>query len=431
MINLTELEQKIAGRFNEYLGYSAEQALEVIKQKASQRENAVIGIDLISKMFESSNPLNEFRIKWGIDPTGADVHIGHIVPVLMLKRLHAFGFSLDIIVGDFTATVGDPSGRSTERKQLTSEDVQNNAKSYFKQISKVFDINQKNIAQHFNTKWLSGYGLDRLIVILQRLNLTSILQREDFRKRMQSGNSMSIAEILYPVLMGLDSVELKSDIEVGGIDQMLNFHICREVMSAHNMRPEAYITTDLIPGTSGERNEEGELVKMSKSKGNYIAVGESAQDIYGKTMSISDETMWIWFDLLTEINKAELEELKRSENHPKEIKKLLARLVVRLLGHNENEIKKSEEMFEGRGEEQVNIKEAIFHPGNKLVSSISGAIGGSNTYIYGLESSGAIKIFNNGEFNKTTLEEIENILKEKGEVNIRVGKLNDIHIKKS
>lgn len=435
LMDLHNLEQKLNNRFSEYKLYSKEQKVSIIKNKASQKENAVIGIDLIAKMLESSNPLSEFRVKWGIDPTGTDIHIGHIVPVLTLKRLHIFGFSLDIIVGDFTAMIGDPSDRMSERKAHTQDQIRTYAETYFSQLAKVFDINQQNIEKHYNSAWLSEYSLSDLITILQRLNLTSLLQREDFRKRIQAGHSMSVAEILYPIMMGLDSVALKSDIEVGGIDQMLNFHICREVMSSHNMRPEAYITTDLIPGTSGEKNEKGELVKMSKSKGNYIGINENPEDIYGKTMSIPDDTMWIWYDLLTEITGEELGELKKSvtqsENHPKEIKKLLARLITRLLGHSEEEIAKAEAVFESRGEEQVNVKEIIYDNSQKVSAQIATSIMASNNKIFELEKSGAIKIFNNGEFNKTNFEEIQNALDDKGEVSIRVGKLNDIRIKKS
>lgn len=434
-MDLNNLESQLNGRFVEYKAYNNEQKIAVIKNKASQRENAIIGMDLVAKMFESSNPLSEFRVKWGIDPTGTDIHIGHIVPVLMLKRLHIFGFSLDIIVGDFTAMIGDPSDRMSERKAQTQDEVRKNAETYFAKLAKVFDINQRNIDKHFNSKWLAEYSLADLIVILQRLNLTSLLQREDFRKRIQAGHSMSVAEILYPIMMGLDSVALKSDIEVGGIDQMLNFHICREVMSSHNMRPEAYITTDLIPGTSGEKNEKGELVKMSKSKSNYIGINENPEDIYGKTMSIPDDTMWIWYDLLTEITKEELAELKtsvaQSENHPKEVKKLLARQITKLLGHGEDEIKKAEDIFENRGDEQANVKEIIYDNSQKVSAQIATSIMASNNKIFELEKSGAIKIFNNGEFNKTNFEEIQNALDDKGEVSIRVGKLNDIHIKKS
>lgn len=433
-MNLMELENRISSRFDEYVSYTKEQKIATIKAKASHRENAIIGFDLIAKMLESSNPLSEFRVKWGIDPTASYVHLGHIVPILMLKRLHIFGFSLDVIVGDFTATVGDPSDRMSERKALTQEEVKKNADSYFDQISKVFNINQKNIEKHYNSKWLNNYSLENLIIILQRLNLTSLLQREDFRKRVQAGNSMSVAEILYPILMGLDSVALKSDIEVGGIDQMLNFHVCREVMSSHNMRPEAYITTDLVPGISGERTENGELAKMSKSKGNYIAINDSAENIYGKTMSIPDETMWLWFDLLTEITEAELQELKNSDTHPKEIKKMLARCIARLLGHNDEAITKCESDFEtkfSKKEIPENIKTVLVEGIENMTSILAENLSISKSELYRLDEAGAIKLFHDDNFQKSSILGLKEAFEDKGEATAKIGKVNFINLKKS
>jgi tyrosyl-tRNA synthetase len=261
-----------------------------------------------------------FIAKFGIDPTGAEVHLGHAVPMLILSRFQRMGHQVVFIVGDVTAKIGDPSGRSDERPALTDEDIARNLTTYRDQVTPFFDFDRAQFRH--NGDWLRDITLPRLIELTAQIPVSMSLQREDFRKRLDAGSGLSLAELLYSVVMALDSVEINCDLEVGGIDQFLNMQMCRKVMDVCGQTPELVVANSLIEGTDGTG------AKMSKSKGNYVPLSASPTEIYGKIMSVPDRLVEPYFRALSEWSDAELavvaDRLKSGALHPMDLKKLLA-----------------------------------------------------------------------------------------------------------
>ncbi len=266
----------------------------------------------------------KMNIKFGIDPTGADIHIGHLCPIFMLNIFSKCGHNIDFIIGDYTAKIGDPSGRNTERAMITDEQIAANFATYVKQISPYININKINV--HKNSEWLSKMSLTEFLAVLQRIKLAVATQREDFRKRIEN---VSLAEVTYAVLMGLDSVNLHSDIELGGLDQILNFSQCRLVQEIYNQKPEYAFGTPILEGLSGDGR------KMSKSYNNYIAVTSSATDKFGKFMSLPDNLLLKYYQAFGYLYAEEIPELKKFiEANPLEAKKQLATYFVSIDGNN-------------------------------------------------------------------------------------------------
>jgi tyrosyl-tRNA synthetase len=261
-----------------------------------------------------------FIAKLGIDPTGHEVHLGHAVPMQVLSRLQRMGHQVVLIVGDVTAKIGDPSGRSDERPPLTDEDIARNLATYGEQVSPFFDFDKAQLRR--NGDWLRAVTLPRLIEIAAHIPVSMSLQREDFRKRLDAGQGLSLAELLYSVAMALDSVEINCDIELGGIDQFLNMQMCRKVMEICGQAPELVMATSLIEGTDGTG------AKMSKSKGNYVPLTASATEIFGKIMSVPDRLVEPYLRALSEWLDAEIAvtsaRLAAGSLHPMDLKKVLA-----------------------------------------------------------------------------------------------------------
>ena len=263
------------------------------------------------------------RIKFGIDPTASDIHLGHIVPIMLLRQFMKAGHRIDFIIGDFTARVGDPTARNTARNSLSPKMIADNMKTYTAQINKFIDLRALHI--HYNSNWLSTMTLQEIFSIFQQVNLSETIQRDDFRERMRNEQTVSLAEICYGVLMGIDSVHLKTDIEIGGIDQLLNFQQCRKIMHQFGMQEETIMMTPILEGTSGDGK------KMSKSFGNYIAVNATHEDKFGKIMSIPDSLIGKYFRCFADIHERELKELDTFINgNPLEAKKQLATFIIAL-----------------------------------------------------------------------------------------------------
>jgi len=323
---------------------------------ATQNELPVVpdGQGLLNKLVESKKNNKPLLVKFGIDPTGSDIHIGHMVSVIMIDRFLRMGHDVVFVVGDFTAQIGDPSGRGSSRKALSEDDINKNLKTYRDQTSRVLDV--EKIRYEFNSTWLKNISVTELVALLQNISANKMWQREDFQNRLDKGSSISMAELLYPIFMAEDSVEILPDVEIGGLDQYLNLMWCRELMRMSQKEPEVFVTVDLIPGTDGREDTQGRKVKMSKSLGNYIAVELEPKEMYGKIMSIPDEVMWIWLRELTELREAEIENLKsRSRQdpsspkflHPMDIKKTLANLIIgRFNSWGQDLIKESQQYFE-------------------------------------------------------------------------------------
>jgi len=263
------------------------------------------------------------KVKFGIDPTASEIHIGHVVPIMLLRQFAKAGHHIDFIIGDFTARVGDPTARDTGRTPLNPEQIVKNMQTYISQIGKYIDLRVLHI--HHNAEWLNPMTLQEIFAIFQQINLSEAMQREDFRARMRNEQAVSLAEVCYGVLMGIDSVHLGTHVEVGGIDQLLNFQQCRKIMRQSGMDEEVILMTPILEGTSGDGK------KMSKSYGNYVAVNATHEEKFGKIMSIPDRLIGQYFRCFADVHKRELDELDIfiTEN-PLEAKKQLATLIVAL-----------------------------------------------------------------------------------------------------
>jgi tyrosyl-tRNA synthetase len=256
----------------------------------------VITPERLKELLAQGRPM---RVKFGIDPTGFDVHLGHAVPIMLAGRLQRMGHHVIIIIGDVTAKIGDPSGRTKERPPLTDEDIARNLETYKEQMSPFIDFDKAELRK--NSEWLLNITTPELLSLLGRIPLSMQLQREDFRKRLEAGHSLSTAELLYSIYMAYDSVAIEADLEIGGVDQLLNMQMCRKIMEVRELIPEVILTTNIIEGTDGS----GE--KMSKSKGNYVGLNETPEQIYGKVMSIPDRLITEYFKAVTEMTTAEIE----------------------------------------------------------------------------------------------------------------------------
>ncbi|GAA2996718.1 tyrosine--tRNA ligase [Streptomyces drozdowiczii] len=260
------------------------------------------------------------RVKLGIDPTSSDVHLGHTVPMIILSRFQRMGHDIVLIIGDITAKIGDPSGRSDERPPLTDEGIANNLATYRDQVAPFFDFERAEFRR--NSEWLADIRLPELLGVLSRVPVSMSLQREDFRTRLAQGHGLAMSEFIYAVVMAIDSEKIRADIELGGVDQLLNMQMGRKVMEIAGQEPQLVITVPLIEGTDGSG------AKMSKSKGNYIALTATADDVFGKIMSIPDRLMVPYLKAWTEWTDAEVDAaVARVENkslHPMDLKKVLA-----------------------------------------------------------------------------------------------------------
>lgn len=275
---------------------------------------------LAERIIAAGKKGRRFIAKFGIDPTGAEVHLGHSVPMLILSRFQRMGHRVVFIVGDMTAKIGDPSGRSDERPALTDENIARNLATYREQVTPFFDFDRAQFRH--NGDWLRQITLPKIIEITAQLPVSMPLQREDFRKRIDAGQGLSLAELMYSVVMALDSVETNCDLEVGGIDQFLNMQMCRKVMDICGQTPELVVATSLIEGTDGTGT------KMSKSKGNYVPLTAPPGEIFGKIMSVPDRLVEPYFRALSEWLDSELavtaERVMAGSLHPMDLKKILA-----------------------------------------------------------------------------------------------------------
>jgi len=286
--------------------------LEIIKRGAVE----IISQDELKKKLEESiKHKKPLKIKAGFDPTTADLHLGHTVLLRKLRQFQDLGHEVYFLIGDFTGQIGDPSGRSETRKQLTKEEVAQNALTYKKQVSKILDIDKLKIV--FNSKWFEHMPMLDLLRLTTHATVSQMLARDDFKKRYTKGENISILEFLYPLMQGYDSVVLEADVELGGTDQIFNLLFGRELQKDFNQPQQVVLTMPLLEGTDG-------IQKMSKSYGNYIGINEPAGEMFGKIMSISDELMIKYYELLTDFDLREAEKM-----HPKEAKMKLAEEIVR------------------------------------------------------------------------------------------------------
>jgi tyrosyl-tRNA synthetase len=258
-------------------------------------------------------------VKVGFDPTAPDIHLGHTVVIRKMKHFQQLGHRVIFLIGDFTGLIGDPTGKKATRPPLSKEEVLQNADTYKQQIFKILDPKTTEI--RFNSEWLGALGSEGMVRLAAKYTLARILERDDFRKRFDNHQPIAIHELLYPLAQGYDSAALKADVEMGGTDQLFNLLVGRDLMREYGLEPQVVITMPLIEGLDG-------VEKMSKSLGNYIGINEDAGSMFGKVMSISDELMWKYYTLCTDLTPAEIA-AKRESLHPMEAKRELAKSIIR------------------------------------------------------------------------------------------------------
>ena len=310
--------------------------IDIIKKGVDE----IINEDLLIKKLNSSKPL---VIKAGFDPTAPDLHLGHTVLLNKLRQFQDLGHSVIFLIGDFTATIGDPTGKTELRPVLSNAEVKKNAETYRQQVFKILDENKTTVK--FNSEWLGKLSAEELIQIIGSYSVARMLERDDFKKRFKSNKNISIKEFIYPILQGYDSVELKADVELGGTDQKFNLLMGRYLQSISNPNNEdakqVVITLPLLEGLDG-------IKKMSKSLNNYIAIDDNPKEMFGKIMSISDDLMWRYFEVLSSISIKDLDKLKKdvinNKTNPRDIKFDLGIEIVSRF-HNKDEAEKAKNDF--------------------------------------------------------------------------------------
>lgn len=319
------LTETKARRYLDLSDLSAKEQAELI---ASRTVEVLPGVAKLAERIEARAAEGKgLHIKLGIDPTATDVHLGHAVPLIILSRFQRLGHDVTLIIGDFTAKIGDPSGRTAERPPLTDEDIAQNLATYREQVRPFFDFEKVSFRQ--NSEWLAPYTFPELLGLLSQVPVSQLLQRDDFRNRLAAGSGLTMTELLYPIAQGLDSVALECDVELGGADQLLNLQMGRKLMEVHRQKPQLVVTMPLIEGTDGTG------AKMSKSKGNYVGLSAPADDVFGKIMSVPDRLMEPYLKAWTEWTDAEIalvaSRVEDRSLHPMDLKKVLAGEVVAAL----------------------------------------------------------------------------------------------------
>ncbi len=297
---------------DEQLAYLRKGAAEIIRES-----------DLRERLEKSRSSGIPMRVKAGFDPTAPDLHLGHTILMRKLKHFQDMGHTVIFLIGDFTGLIGDPSGRSATRPPLSREQIDQNAETYKAQVFRILDRDKTEV--RFNSEWLDKLGYEGFIRLAAKFTVSQMLEREDFHKRFMEEKPIAMHELLYPIAQGYDSVALQADVELGGTDQKFNLLMGRELQRHYGQPPQIVLTTPLLEGTDG-------VQKMSKSYGNYIGITEPPQEMFGKVMSISDELMWRYYELVTDVSMNEIERMQRDvasgAAHPMKLKQELGKRIV-------------------------------------------------------------------------------------------------------
>lgn len=309
--------------------------LEIIKSGAV---DIISEDELLLKLAASKKSGKPLRVKAGFDPTAPDLHLGHTVLIQKLKNFQDLGHHVLLLIGDFTARIGDPTGKSETRKPVTAEDISRNSETYKEQVFKILDKDKTEVV--FNSQWMDKMTAAEVVTLAAKHTVARMLERDDFSKRYKSGQPIAIHEFLYPLVQGYDSVVLSADVELGGTDQLFNLLVGRQLQKESGQSAQAVLTMPLLEGTDG-------VQKMSKSLGNYIGITEPASEIFGKVMSVSDEMMVRYYSLLTDTSAEKIEDIKAGRVHPRDAKVDLAcQLVARF--HGKEEAEKAREGFKSQ-----------------------------------------------------------------------------------
>ena len=298
--------------------------------------------ELRNKLERAAKTGKPLTVKVGFDPTAPDLHLGHTVLLRKMKHFQDLGHRVIFVIGDFTGMIGDPTGRSKTRPPLTTEEIAANAETYKTQVFRILD--RAKTVVDFNSRWLGALGADGMVRLAARYNVAQMLERRDFKQRYETGKPIAVHEFLYPLAQAYDSVFLEADVELGGTDQLFNLNVGRDLMSSYQLEPQVVMTTPLLEGLDG-------VEKMSKSLGNYVGVTEPAGEMFGKLMSISDELMWRYYVLLTDVSTADVESMRakvaEGARHPKHAKIDLAKRIVSDF-HSADEAEQAAEAFEAK-----------------------------------------------------------------------------------
>jgi len=291
--------------------------------------------ELRAKLERSAKTGKPLRVKLGVDPTAPDIHLGHTVVIRKLRAFQELGHTVIFLIGDFTGLIGDPSGNSATRPQLTRDEINANAETYKQQIFKLLDPEKTEM--RFNSEWMDKLGSDGFIRLAAHVTVKQILERDDFAKRLNEEKPIALHELLYPLTQAYDSVALEADVELGGTDQKFNLLMGRNLQREYKQEAQVCVIMPLLEGTDG-------VQKMSKSLGNYIGINEPPSEIFGKVMSISDELMWRYYELLTDLTPAQISALKKGEQNPRDIKAELAKSIITDF-HSADDARQAEEEF--------------------------------------------------------------------------------------
>ncbi|MGM0501750.1 MAG: tyrosine--tRNA ligase [Bacillota bacterium] len=391
--------------------------LEIIKRGCAE----IIGEDeLVEKLKEVKKENRPLKVKLGLDPTAPDIHLGHTVVLQKLKQFQELGHEVYLLIGDFTGMIGDPTGKSETRQQLTEEEVEKNAETYKQQMFKVLDPEKTKVI--FNSQWFSDLDFSDAIELSSQYTVARMLEREDFANRYQNNQPISIHEFFYPILQAYDSVAIEADVELGGTDQKFNLLAGRKLQKEYGQEPQAIVMMPLLEGLDG-------VNKMSKSKDNYIGIDESPKEMYGKTMSLPDELLARYFELITDISLEELEKIKSGledgSYHPMKAKKRLAKEIVTEY-HDAEAAAKAEAEFQKIFKQggvpddikEIEIEESELENGEMWIVDLVDATGlvDSKSQIRRLIKQGAVR------FNDQKREKINIDIEIEDEMIIRVGK---------
>lgn len=380
----------------------------------------VLSVEELEAKLKRGKPL---KIKAGFDPTAPDLHLGHSVLLNKLKQFQDFDHEVTFLIGDFTALIGDPSGQNSTRPPLLEQQIQDNVKTYCDQVFKILDPKKTKIA--YNSKWLASLGTEGLIRLASKMTVARMLERDDFSKRYVANQPISIHEFLYPLLQGYDSVEMKADVELGGTDQIFNLLVGRQLQKDQGQEAQVVLTMPLLEGTDGQK-------KMSKSYNNFIAIFDPPKEMFGKILSISDELMWRYYELLSFEPFEKIQNLKKEVEagnaHPKQIKVDLAKKIVsRFHGKDaaDKAEKEFEEIFVKKGlPDQIEEFEIPFKKGLGLLQMMTGSgLTKSNGEARRLVEQGGVKL------NQEKVINPKHVFEKKGTFLIQAGKRRFMNIK--
>ena len=359
-----------------------DETLAIIQRGADE----ILPLEELKKKLEKNKPL---RVKLGMDPTAPDLHLGHTVVINKMKQLQDLGHEIIFLIGDFTGMIGDPTGKNVTRKPLTKADVLENAKSYEDQVFKILDKDKTRIA--FNSEWMGKMSSAEMISLASKQTVARMLERDDFSKRYKGGQAISIHEFLYPLVQGYDSVALRADIELGGSDQKFNLLVGRELQKQADMEPQVILTMPILEGLDG-------VQKMSKSLGNYIGIDEDPDSMFGKIMSISDDLMWRYLELLSfeslETIESWKKEVEDGEN-PRNIKFRLAEEIITRFHDKDQALKAQQNFIDRFAKNQIpdEMDEFSFSKGIKVANLLKDSnLVSSTSEAFRMIKQGAVKI---------------------------------------